>query len=253
MGPGSRLSSGECEMDGSTRPPKDEWPFPPIEVPLHLASTALLVIDMQHFDASRGYGVGPTMFERAPRLAEYYFDRVDRVVVPNIARLLEAFRGAKARVIYVTLGAELDDLADLPAASRARSRKREAAVGRPTFYPRSSFECQIIPSLAPLKGELVVNKTSLGAFNSTLLDLTLRNLGIETLVITGVVTTACIETTARDAADRGFNVVIAEDGCAAWDEESHRSTLRAFSRHFGRVDTVEHLLQVVRSGGDPAT
>lgn len=230
----------------------DEWPFPPIDVPLRLSTTALLVIDMQHFDVSREYGVGPTMFERAPRLAEYYFGRVEHVVVPNIARLLDAFRAARARVIYITFGAELDDLADMPATSRARSRKREAAVGRPTFYPRSSFECQIVPSLAPLKGELVVNKTSLGAFNSTVLESTLRNLGIETLVITGVVTTACIETTARDAADRGFNVIVVDDGCAAWDEESHRATLRAFSRHFGRVETVKRLLEVVRSGGDPA-
>lgn len=220
----------------------DPWPFPPIDHDPISRTTALMIVDMQYFDTDRRYGVGPTMRERAPQLADHYYGRVESVVIPNVKRLLEAFRSVGLRVIHVVLGAELEDLGDMPPRLRERSRRRQAAVGRPTFYARTSFECRILPDLEPAKGELVVNKTTLGAFNSTTLEVTLRNMGIERVVIAGVVTTACVETTARDAADRGLAVTVVEDGCAAWDLESQVSSLRAIRRHFGRVATTDELL-----------
>jgi len=200
---------------------------------------------MQYFDTDRRYGVGPTMTEFAPQLAAHYYARVDSLVIPNVKRLLEAFRSAGLRVIHVVLGAELDDLSDMAPRLRQRSRQRQAAVGRPTFYVRTALECQIIPTLQPAKGELVVNKTTLGAFNSTTLEATLRNLGVDGIVIAGVVTTACVETTARDAADRGFAVTVVDDGCAAWDPDSHEASLRAIRRHFGRVASADELIAEV--------
>src|SRR6476620_10625298 len=96
-----------CSLTGSSRSMAEliageEWPFPSIDIDARLETTALLVVDMQQFDVSRSHGVGPTMFERAPALATYYFDRVEQLVIPSIARLLAAFRAASARVIYVT-------------------------------------------------------------------------------------------------------------------------------------------------------
>jgi biuret amidohydrolase len=220
----------------------DPWPFPSIQFVVDPARTALLVIDMQYHDAHPDYGVGLTMREQAPILADYYFDRLKRVVVPSIQRLLDAFRRERLRVVHITLGAELDDLGDLPPTARARSLQRYQATGRHTFYARSTREFEILPELAPRPNELVINKTTLGAFNSTVLDRTLRNLGIETVVVTGVVTSVCVETTARDAVDRGYNVILVDDGCAAWDEDSHLATMRSFRRYFGRVTTGEEIL-----------
>jgi len=104
---------------------------------------------------------------------------------------------------------------------------------------------QIDDSLAPLPGELVLNKTSSGTLNSTMLDQTLRNMGIESLVISGVTTDVCVETTARDAADRGFQVLIVEDACTAFSPDLHRAALQAFSLAFGRVRKTEEVVKLL--------
>lgn len=234
-------------MSHETDAGHDPWPFPPISFRIEPAKAVLLVIDMQYFDAHRDYGVGKALEKLAPGFTRYFFDRVEQVVVPGIQRLLEAFRAAKLRVVYLCLGSETEDLSDMPPTARARSRARELATGYPTLYPRSSLEWQILPELAPRPGEMVVNKTSLGAFNSTPLDFTLRNFGIETVVLTGVVTSVCVETTARDAVDRGYNGVLVDGACAAWDEASHQATLRAFRRYFGRAVTVDEVIGELRA------
>jgi nicotinamidase-related amidase len=81
----------------------------------------------------------------------------------------------------------------------------------------------------------VVHKKTFGAFNSSDLDEVLRAHGIDTLVICGISTNCCVETTARDAADRGYGVVIVDEGCADYDEAAHDASLRAFHFNFGRV------------------
>ena len=97
----------------------------------------------------------------------------------------------------------------------------------------------------PNPGELVINKNSNGAFNSTPIDQILRNMGIDTLVIAGVVTNACVETTARDAADRGYNCILVEDGCASYEEISHEMTLRSFARLFGKVMNTDDVISLL--------
>ncbi len=75
--------------------------------------------------------------------------------------------------------------------------------------------------MKPLENEIVLPKTASGVFNATAIDKILRNLGIENLVITGVVTDNYVENAVRDACDRGFAVILVEDGCAAVTEELH--------------------------------
>ncbi|MBA2461086.1 MAG: cysteine hydrolase [Actinobacteria bacterium] len=93
----------------------------------------------------------------------------------------------------------------------------------------------MIASLAPTDGELVIDKNTSSAFNSTGIEWLLRNLEVETLVLAGVATDMCVETTARDAADRGFNVILAEDATATFFEHHHRAALSGFARVFGEV------------------
>lgn len=220
----------------------DEWPFPELAVNVSPTDTALLIIDMQYHDAHRDFGYAGAMGRDAPGLRDYYFNRIENLVIPNIAVLLDAFRSTNSRVVHVVVGAELDDLSDLSATARSRSEQRMSTVGRPSWYPRSSFEYQILPGLEPQPGELVVNKTTIGTFKSTNLERMLRNMHIDNLVIVGVNTTVCVETTARNAVDLGFNVVLCDDACAGVDAESHAATMRAFRRHFGRVATASDIL-----------
>lgn len=204
-------------------------------------STALLIVDMQYMFAHPEYGYGAMLRSRYPRAADYYFRCLKETVVPNHVKLLQFFRRHSLRVIYVTLGAALPDGADMtPLATgqglEARQQARKygkwlAKVGAP--------EHRILEELAPSYGELVVNKTSFGAFNSTGIDSALRNMGTKYIVVTGVATHACVETTARDAADRGYRTVVVEDAVATITPEFQEVTLKAFASLFGRVETAD--------------
>jgi nicotinamidase-related amidase len=219
----------------------DAWPYPPIKVPIAPEHIALLVVDMQYHDASPEFGVGRTMTERAPALADYYFSRLEDVVIPSIRTLLDLFRRLSLPVVHLTFGADLATKADLPRTLRERNDQRIATTGRPSVYSRFDPESAFVPHVAPTPDELVLNKTTHSGFASTPLALKLRNMEVDTLVIAGVVTSVCVDTTARDAVDLGFRTAIVEDACCAWDQESHDMTLRSFSRHFGMVATVQQI------------
>jgi biuret amidohydrolase len=97
-------------------------------------------------------------------------------------------------------------------------------------------------SLAPLPDELVLAKSSSGPLNSTKLDQMFHTLGIDTLVVTGVVTDVCVTQTAREFADRDFKVVVVEDACASLSTENHQAALRIFAGCFGEVSTTDDVI-----------
>ena len=94
-------------------------------------------------------------------------------------------------------------------------------------------------------GDPIVRKTSMGAFASTGLDHLLRSLEREHLFVTGVSTNMCVETTAREAADRGYAVTLVEDACAATHQDLHEGTLRNFSRFFGKVRSTDEVVDLL--------
>lgn len=210
----------------------------PKEFELRRETTGLVVIDMQYVDAHRDYALGLSLKETHPEIWDYYFTRVERVVVPGCKRLIDAFRAAQLRIIFVTLGPELPDGGDMVALRRPKVTPGLESM----LYGRGTFEHQILEELTPRPGEVVINKTSRGAFNSTAIERLLLNLGLESLIVAGVSTSSCVETTARDAADRGWKVAIVEDATAELDEPSHDATLRQFAARWGRVWTVDETL-----------
>lgn len=222
--------------------------FAPAEFELAAARTALVVVDMQYVDAHRDYGLGKSLRETHPAVWAYYFTRIEELVVPNTRLLLEAFRDRRMRVIHLTVGPVLPDGGDLLPLRRPRTAPGLESLN----FHRGTFEHRILEELTPLEDELVINKTSRGAFNSTAIERTLLNLGIDALVVAGVSTSSCVETTARDAADRGFRTVIVEDATAELDEASHDATLRQFAHRWGRVWTTDETLAVVRRISEPA-
>ena len=207
--------------------------------------TALLIIDMQRYFVSPHYALMQTFEKLEPGVTGPYCERVNTTVIPNINRLQTYFRAQRLPIIYTAIGTCTADGRDLNQMWKDLDQLSLNVIGQRMFPRVGEPTWQIDDSLAPLPDELVINKTSSGALNSTMLDQTLRNMGIESLVVSGVTTDVCVETTARDAADRGFQVIIVEDACTAFSEILHRSALQAFSLAFGRVrktEEVEHLL-----------
>lgn len=215
-------------------PPRDEdlyvvWrpPFP--EPRLDPAETALLVVDMQYRDAHpegalfeqiRAAGFGEQL--------EYYRDRLG-LIVPNIRRLQDAFRAASAEVIHLRIQSLTQDGRD-----RGVSHKKLGHAGAP-----GSRDAEFLPELQPVGDEIVINKTAGSPFISTNIAYVLRNLGIRTLVVTGVVTTGCVLTTVTDAADSGFHVVLVEDACGALVSEMHWGAVRIMRDVYATILTTD--------------
>jgi len=198
------------------------------------ARAALVLIDMQYATGARSGALGRKLAAHGSTVGDYRFDRIERFVVPNARRLLAAFRTAHQCVVYVTIGARLPDASDAPAHMRAMFIDLANHEG--------SREHEIIDELAPLPGELVLNKTTIGAFASSGIDSALRALGRDQLYLLGVSTNMCVETTAREAADRGYAVTLIEDACGTTHADLHESTLRNFRRLFGQVCSTAEVL-----------
>jgi nicotinamidase-related amidase len=198
---------------------------------LNPRTTALMIIDMQYFDARRGYGIfknaGPDQFQ-------YYFDRVDRLVIPNIRRLQDAFRAAGMEVIHFRSAALTKD---------ARDRSWRHKV-RGSFIPKDSKEAQILEEVAPVGDELVISKTTSGIF-TTPIDRILRNLGIDTTVFVGVATNQCVETSVRMSSEYDYKTVLVEDACSAADQESHESSVRNLSDVYAKIKSTDEVLAEV--------
>ncbi len=198
------------------------------------ARAALVVVDMQYATGHRGGALGRRMAREGSNATTYRFERIETRVVPNIQRLLGGFRASAREVVYLTVGATRPDISDAPPHMAKLFRDTDNYVG--------SREHEIIEEVAPEPGEFVLNKTSIGAFASTGLDHLLRSLGKDQLYMTGVSTNMCVETTAREAADRGYLVTLVEDACGATRDELHHGTLVNFQRLFGRVRSTDEAL-----------
>lgn len=205
------------------------------EIRLDPASTALLIIDMQYATGSRSEGLGKKLArEGKEHYARERFDRIEQVVVPNLQRLLAFFREHRLPVIYVVIGSAHPDLLDMPPHMRKLARETNNRVG--------TRENEILDELKPLPGELVIRKTTVSAFTSTGIDVTLRAMGINTLLFAGVSTNMCVDTTARDAADRGYQCLLVEDCCGAAKMAYHEAAIITFQRLFGRVASCDEVM-----------
>jgi nicotinamidase-related amidase len=215
-------------------------PLPRVTHRLAAGRAALLLIDLQNYDAHPDHGIGPALRADDPEAAAYYFQVVEQRVVPNVRRLLAFFHAHGLRVAYTQSGATLADGSDL--SPHRRARFAGTANGRRSIFHRDEPEYAILEALTPRPGDLLVHKNTISAFNSSNLDLLLRNLGVDDLVIAGVVTDGCVDSTGRDAVDRGYRCVIVSDACAAWDQSWHEQALAAFARYWGRVRTTDEVM-----------
>lgn len=199
------------------------------------ARSALVLIDLQYATGSRQGALGRRLKALGSATADYRFERIERFVVPNARRLLDAWRAARRRVLFVTIGATLPDCSDAPPHMRKLFLELENYAG--------SREHEIIDELRPLRGEAVVNKTSNGAFATSGIDSVLRAWNCDQLYLLGVSTNMCVDTTAREAADRGYAVTLIEDACGTTQPMLHEAAMINFQRLFGRVRSTDQVLK----------
>lgn len=195
---------------------------------------ALLCVDLQYLDAARGWGVFADA-ERSglpPEAQDYYFDRLDRLVLPNVRRLQDGFRSLGLEVIHTRIQSLTRDGRD-----RGPGHKRLGLHAAP-----GSKEAEFLEVVAPQGDEIIINKTASGVFTSTNLEYVLRNLEVTALFIVGVYSNECVSTAIRDACDLGFYVTLIEDAVATVTPELERATILTMKDRYARVMSTQQAL-----------
>jgi nicotinamidase-related amidase len=211
---------------------------PAVRRSLELHKTALLCIDMQYLDAAPGYGVfADADASGVPHEAqEYYFNRLDEIVLPNVRRLQDAFREHELEVIHTRIQSLTMDGRD-----RSPGHKRLNLHAAP-----GSREADFIERVAPVENEIIINKTASGVFTSTNIQYILRNMEITGLFVVGVYSNECVSTAIRDACDLGFYVTLISDGCATVTPELQQATITTMKDRYARVLTTDEAVAEIR-------
>ena len=188
---------------------------------------ALLVIDVQNGEYNE------KLIKAEPQ-HEYFWNRLGKTVLPNGQKLLAACRGAGIEVLFTTVECYTLD---------GRDRSLDYKVSG-IFFAKGSWEAQVLDELKPLPNEIVIPKMSSSVFVSTNISYVLRNLGIEYLMVMGLLTDQCVELAVRDACDEGFLVTLIEDACATKTQERHDATLRAIKGYCRQRKTEQVLAEI---------
>jgi nicotinamidase-related amidase len=181
------------------------------------ATTALVIIDMQRDFIEHG-GFGETLGNDVTRL---------QAIVPTVSAVLAAWRGVGGLVVH-TRESHRPDLSDCPSAKRLRGQPSLrigdwGAMGR--ILVAGEPGNQIVAELAPTGGEWVIDKPGKGMFYATGLHERLQQHGIAQLIFMGVTTEVCVQTSMREANDRGFDCLLVEDGTESYFAEFKTATL----------------------------
>ena len=201
------------------------------------AKTALVVVDMQNYFMADGQ---PSCAPAA------------RDIVPNVNRLAVKVRETGGLVVWIQTEAKAETPSDW--ANHYEAMSPEACTRRQTNLGKSGSGFPLWPALEVEAGDTKVVKTRYSAFvgNSSNLDAVLRARGIDTILITGVATNVCCESTARDGMMLGFRTVMLSDGNAAFTQENHEHCLKNFMLTFGDVQTCAEVTERLQAGARTA-
>lgn len=211
----------------------------PFDFPFAPESLALVVIDMQRDFVEPG-GFGESLGNDVAPLQQ---------IIPATARLIAAFRAAKRPVIH-TRECHTPDLANCPPAKRNRGAPT-ARIGDPGPMGRILIAgepgAEIVPELAPMAGETVLDKPGKGAFCRTDFEEILKAKGIQHIVLAGVTTEVCVQTTMREANDRGFDCLLATDATASYFPAFKEATIEMIIAQGGIVGWAAPVEKIVEA------
>lgn len=209
------------------------------EVPIVPERSALLFIDVQNYNARpdggeyKDQGLSP---DEAEAKHAYFFKRLREVAIPNMQRLQQACRARGVEVMYTVIESLTKD---------GRDRSLDYKI---TGFnvPKGSWDAQILDQINPLDDEILFSKSSSSVFISTNIHYILGNLGVDFLIISGLLTDQCISSTVRDACDLGYRVTLITDACATYSERRHKTSLSHIKGYCRRRTTVEFLQELDR-------
>lgn len=203
---------------------------------------ALIVVDVQNdFCASGGM-----MHREGNDLS------LVEAMVPRLLKLIDAAREAGVLVIYIQ---SIYGRTGSPYLSEVwleqAQRRRKGSYTTYGVCEEGSWSFEFYGGINPRDDELVVHKHRYSAFQGGDLDIILRSRNVRTVILTGVATNVCVETTAREAFVKDFHVLLVDDCAATYRQEDHDATVRNIDNFFGQVTTGERLAQIWRGGSNP--
>jgi ureidoacrylate peracid hydrolase len=201
------------------------------EVPVDPEHAALLIVDVQNYCA---HPDGVASLDLDARQREYLFGRLRDIVVPNLQRLQVACRRAHIEVVYAAVENMTRD---------GRDRGLDYKISG-IDVPRGSWGAQMLDEIAPAEDEMIFRKTSSNVFISTNIDYVLRNLGVRSLIVAGMMTDQCVESAVRDACDLGYLVTLVTNACVTGSAERHEQSLSGI-RGYCRQRRTDELLEEI--------
>lgn len=188
---------------------------------------ALLIVDVQRYYLDPASSFCAYSEKPWPGSTGYLHSRVKNLVFPSILRLRQAFDAEAWPVIYLRLCGTKEDRSDLHRFFR-KSWASAEAEGFKASYPLASDPwADVADEIKPRSHDLVLDKTGYSGFNNPRLEEFLRTVDVELLIMTGLATSQCVETTARDGSEKGFTIVQVHDAQADYSEDVHQAALYA--------------------------
>jgi ureidoacrylate peracid hydrolase len=207
------------------------------DIPIVPRRSALLYIDVQNYNARadggeyQDEGLTP---EQAEEKYAYFFKRLEEIVIPNMQRLQKTCRSQGIEVLYTTIESLTQD---------GRDRSLDYKI---TGFnvPKGCWDAQVLDAIKPLDDEMQIPKTSSSVFISTNLHYILGNLGVDFLIVSGLLTDQCISSAVRDACDLGYLITLVTDACATYSRQRHDTSLSHIKGYCRQRTTAEFLAEL---------